>query len=120
MAGILCAVHCTLGSLVPGLVTALGLASLLGETTEWWLNGAAVILGGYAIYLNWRGQSPSWVIIGLGLSISGITLGRYLEHAGHHEAGSVVSIVSSLGLITSHALNLSRLHHQRPEAPVDL
>lgn len=97
-----CAVHCASSAVAPGLLTALGLGSLVGPTVEWGFTGVAIVMGLIAVIVGWRRHRVTWVLLALGAGIAGLATGRMLESFGVESAGAPVAIVSGLVLALGH------------------
>ncbi|MEL6546679.1 MAG: MerC domain-containing protein, partial [Myxococcota bacterium] len=102
----LCAVHCASAAIVPGVLVALGLGSLLGPAFEWAFAGGAVLLALVSIALGRRDNRPRWTLWLIGLGAAGLVAGRLSESADVHEVGAGLSIVSGLVLAVGHIASL--------------
>ena len=106
IASTLCAIHCALTALLPGLFLALGLGSLMGHEAEWALTGVALALACLALVLGWRRHRSIAITAALGLGMAGLLLARWVEEAGVHGLGTGLAVVGGITLVISHVSNI--------------
>ena len=106
LASTLCAIHCAVCALLPGAIAAIGLTFALEEAAEWGLSAVAVLIAAVALVIGWRRHRSWTTVVAFAVAMAGLFLARYLEEAGASSFGSAVGVVSGLGLIGGHILNM--------------
>ncbi|MEM7052745.1 MAG: MerC domain-containing protein [Acidobacteriota bacterium] len=112
LAGLACAGHCAVCSLLPGVLAAIGFAGLLSHEAEWAFTLVAVLSASTALFIAWREGSARAVGVLLAAGIIGLLAARWLEHNEIHGAGPVAGILAGLTLVAGHLWNL-RARRQR-------
>ena len=115
MSGV-CAVHCALTALLPGLLTALGLGALLSHEAEWAFTVAAIVFAVSALVYGLRAHRSKWVPAVLAVGVVGLLASRFIEEAGAHSAGTVVGVAAGLALVVGHVSNLCTMRRGRAES----
>lgn len=106
VASSVCAVHCALGALLPGVVSAMGLTMLLSHEAEWALTAAAVAFAATALVFGWRRHRSGAVMGALAIGIAGLVAARVVEEAGAHEAGMALVLAGGAALVWGHIANI--------------
>lgn len=101
-----CAIHCALGALVPGALSAMGLTALLSHEAEWALTLAAVGFASAALVLGWRRHRSGAVLGALAIGITGLIAARFAEEAGGHEGGMALALTAGAILMLGHLANI--------------
>ena len=86
VASSLCALHCALCAVAPGLLGLVGAGFLLSHRVEWLLVLVAILLGIGALVLAWRSHRSKRVMAYLSCGMLGLLVARGIEmSSGHHE-----------------------------------
>lgn len=107
VASSLCALHCALSALLPGIFSALGLAALLGHEAEWGFTIIAIGFALAALLSGWRRHRSARIAVALGLGATGLLAGCLLEEAGG--PGGPVAIGAGLLLVAGHIMSIRAL-----------
>lgn len=111
VASSLCALHCALSALLPGLFSALGLAALLGHEAEWAFTIVAMVCALGALALGWRRHRSPAIAAVLVLGAGGLLAGRLVEEAGG--PGGWIAIGAGLVLVAGHIASIRALRAAR-------
>lgn len=106
LASLVCAVHCALCAALPGLVATLGLAVVFGEAFEWSFSVVAMTLASGGLILAWNRRRSALALSALAVGITGLLAARFLEEAGVHGVGTTIGVLSGIGLVLGHLLNI--------------
>ncbi len=80
----LCAVHCVVVALLPGVLSAMGAGALLGHEAEWVFVAVAIAFAGAAFYFGFR-RHRSMKVAGLFIAgMLGLLASRAIEMSGEH------------------------------------
>lgn len=100
----LCALHCALSALLPGLFSALGLAALLGHEAEWAFTIIAMVCALGALALGWRRHRSPAIAAALMAGAGGLLAGRLVEEAGG--SGGWIAVGAGVVLIAGHIASM--------------
>ena len=103
----LCALHCAICALAPGVFALLGADLLLDHEAEWAFIIIAVIFALAASITGWMTHRSFKVVSFFLLGVFGLIASRFLEEAGGHELGAAVGISAGLCLLFAHLKNSS-------------
>lgn len=108
VAGSLCALHCGLSALAPGLWTLLGLGSLMAPIWEWTFLLVALAVALLAARVGWRRHRDRRVLGAFGLAVGLLVSARAIEMAPGLDLGPWMAIAGGVGLAAAHIWNLRR------------
>lgn len=101
-----CAIHCAVGALLPGVLSAVGLTMLLSHEAEWALTAVAVAFAGAALLVGWRRHRSTAVAGALAGGIVGLVAARLVEEAGVHGLGMALALIGGAILVAGHIANI--------------
>ncbi len=101
-----CAAHCVACAVMPSLLAALGLVTLIGYEAEWLFTGIAAVfaLGALAAGLRSHGSRLPAAVLGLGVVI--LILARLCEEWHLGSIGVALSVLAGMTLVVGHISNL--------------
>lgn len=106
LASSVCAIHCALVAVLPGVLSAAGLAMLLSHEAEWAFTIAAVTFAAVALTVGWRRHRSLMVASALGAGIVGLVAARLVEEAGVDGVGLALALFGGAILVTGHVANI--------------
>jgi hypothetical protein len=105
----ICAVHCVLTGLAIGLLSALGLGFMADPLTDALFLGAALLIGGFAVWHGIRKHGSYFPSIVFAIGMALVFIGHFvLGHSADGHESVVSSLLSAFGgltLVAFHLLN---------------
>ena len=107
-----CAAHCFLLSVLPSLISALGLTVLAHEAFEWGFFALAVSFALAAAVISYQSSRTRWLLAGFGAGIIVIVAGRLGEALALYEGGAALSVLGGVLLAASHVASIRQARRQ--------
>jgi len=117
-ASALCAAHCAIVAVAPGLLMAVGLGGLMSHEFEWIITTVAVLIGLLAGVQGYRKHGSGGLLAGFVVMAGALVAARFLEKwiaSGGEISGMqlpylpvIFAVLAGVGMAWMHILNLQR------------
>ncbi len=124
LASALCAVHCAVVALAPGLLMAVGLGGLISHEVEWITTAVAILIGLLAGLHGFRKHGSWGLLAGFIAMATALVAVRFLDAwlAGATALPALFAVLAGGGMAWMHVLNIRstracRSHDRAPSRP---
>ena len=105
--GSLCAIHCLICAVAPGVLALVGLSILHSHAAEWFMAALTIGIGVTAAILGYRVHRSGRVVLRFAAACALLVAARVIEGWELHTLGTSVAVMGGLLIVWAHLGNRS-------------